>query len=238
MRYTSMKMSSNWPDFNSLETKIAINFKNPSLLKNAFVHRSYLNEKKDFAGISNERLEFLGDSVLSLVVSRFLYETLPQSSEGNLTKLRASLVRTETLGKIAQSLSLGNYLLLSKGEEETGGRQNSSILANTFEALIGAIYIDQGLPKAQSLIEKTILKKWKELAKSAVSDNKSKLQEISQRKFRVSPNYKLLEGWGPDHARQFKLGVYIGEKLMGTGIGKNKQEAAQEAARAALSRLR
>jgi len=185
-----MKTSSKWPDFNSLETKIAINFKNPSLLKNAFVHRSYLNEKKDFKGISNERLEFLGDSVLSLVVSRFLYETLPQSSEGNLTKLRASLVRTETLSKIGQSLSLGNYLLLSKGEEETGGRENTSILANTFEALIGAIYLDQGLQNAQSLIEKTILKKWKELAKSAVSDNKSKLQEVLQRKYHKSPNYK------------------------------------------------
>src|SRR3990167_9360569 len=133
----------------SLEKQISVKFENKNLLKNAFVHRSYLNEKKGFKGSSNERLEFLGDSVLSIVVSRFLFEELPQSTEGNLTKLRASLVRTETLSKVAQSLLLGNYLLLSRGEEETGGRQNTSILANTFEALIGAIYLDRGLNTAQ-----------------------------------------------------------------------------------------
>ncbi len=233
-----MKTSKKWPDFASLENTIGIIFKNQSYLKNAFIHRSYLNEMKDSKSTSNERLEFLGDSVLSLVVSNFLYQTLPQSTEGNLTKLRASLVRTETLSKVAKSLNLGSYLLLSKGEEETGGRENTSILANTLEALIGAIYQDQGIEKTQLLIEKTILAKWKQLTKSAVTDNKSKLQEISQRKLRLSPNYKLLESWGPDHARQFKLGVYLGEKLMGIGTGKNKQEAAQEAARSALSRLR
>jgi|SRR3989344_4825209 len=233
-----MKTSSLWSNFVDLQKKIGFDFNDLSLLKNAFIHRSYLNEKKGFKGSSNERLEFLGDSVLSIVVSRFLFEKLPQSTEGNLTKLRASLVRTETLSKVAQSLLLGNYLLLSRGEEETGGRQNTSILANTFEALIGAIYLDRGLNTAQLFIEKTILKKWKDLTKTAVSDYKSKLQEITQRKFRVSPIYRLLESWGPDHARQFRIGVYIKEDLMGTGIGKNKQEAAQEAAKVALGRLK
>ncbi len=223
--------------FKKLEDQIKINFKNQGLLKNAFVHRSYLNEHKTFRGPSNERLEFLGDSVLSIIVSRFLYLQLPASPEGELTQLRASLVRTETLAKIAEKLSLGEYLFLSKGEEDSGGRQNNSILANTFEALVGAIYLDKGYDAAEKFIDMTILKNWRELSKSAVSDNKSRLQEILQRNWRVSPVYKLLSSWGPDHARQFKIGVYMDDKLLGSGVGKNKQQAAQNAAEDALSRL-
>ncbi len=224
-------------DFDTLQKKIAIKFKNNAFLKNAFVHRSYLNEHKDFKGQSNERLEFLGDAVLSIFVSQFLYLKLPESTEGELTQLRASLVRTETLGKLAQSLDLGTYLYLSKGEEDSQGRQNKSILANTFEALIGAIYLDQGPQIAQKFIKDQILNDWNKLAKSAVFDNKSKLQEVMQRKYHKSPIYKLTNSWGPDHDRQFEISAFLDEKVLGKGVGKNKQTAAQSAAGDALTRL-
>ena len=220
-----------------LQNAIGINFANEKFLKNAFIHRSYLNEHKNFTGQSNERMEFLGDSVLSLVVSKFLFENLPDSTEGDLTQLRAALVRTETLAKLAENLDLGHYLFLSKGEEDTGGRTNTTILANTFEALIGAIFLDQGLEKSEKFLEKNILSNWKELAESAVSDNKSKLQEILQRKKHKSPTYKLINSWGPDHERKFKVGVYLDDKLLGAGVGRNKQTAAQSAARDALLKV-
>lgn len=222
----------------NLESTLKIKFTNDELLKNAFIHRSYLNEHKDFTGKSNERLEFLGDSVLSIVVSKFLYGQLPDSTEGELTQLRASLVRTETLAKIGRSLSLGEYLFLSKGEEDSGGRTNRSILANIFEALIGAIYIDQGLETTEKFIQKTILNDWEKLAKTAVSDNKSKLQEVLQRKHHKSPMYKLVNTWGPDHNKSFAVGVFLEDQELGKGVGKNKQVAAQNAARDALTRLK
>src|SRR3989344_3408345 len=169
--------------FKDLQAKIGIIFANQNLLKNAFTHRSYLNEHKNFKGTSNERLEFLGDSILSVIISRFLYEQFPKSPEGELTTLRAKLVRTETLAKLARKLSLGKYLYLSKGEEESQGRDNDSILANTFEALIGAIYLELGFAEAQKFLERTVLLNWQRLAKTAVIDNKSKLQELLQRKY-------------------------------------------------------
>ena len=224
-------------NLSNVEKQISIIFNNKSLLENAFIHSSYLNEHKKFKELSNERLEFLGDSVLSIVVSLFLYNNLPDSPEGELTQLRASLVRTETLAKIAQQLSLGKYLHLSKGEEDSGGRSNNSTLADTYEALVGAIYLDQKFDITDKFIETTMLKDWKTLTKSAVSDNKSKLQEIMQKKHKVSPTYKLIKSWGPDHARQFQIGVYMAEKLLGTGTGKNKQQAAQNAAQNALSNI-
>jgi len=225
-------------NLNTLQIKIKVDFKDNNLLKNSFIHRSYLNEHKDFKGVSNERLEFLGDSVLSIIISRFLYEKLPKVNEGELTTIRASLVRTETLAKLATGLKLGSYLFLSKGEEESGGRNNDSILANTFEALLGAIYLDQGLIVAQKFIEHIILKDWKSLTKSAVPDFKSKLQEMLQRKFHISPQYKLISKWGPDHSKEFEIGAYKDNKLLGKGIGKNKQQAAQNAAKEALKQLK
>lgn len=221
-----------------LQKKIGIVFTNKNLLATAFIHRSYLNEHKKYKGLSNERLEFLGDAALSIVVSSFLYEKLPNAPEGKLTTSRAALVRTETLAKIAKSLSLGKYLILSKGEEDTGGRNNPSILANTFEALVGAIYLDQGIEKVQEFLKKTVLSNWESLISSAVPDNKSRLQEFVQRKYHVSPIYKLISSWGPDHARQFEIGVFINEKNMGRGTGNNKQSAAQNAAKDALTRLK
>ncbi len=225
------------PDFANLEQKIGITFSDKNLLKNAFIHRSYLNEHKNYRGQSNERLEFLGDSVLSIVVSSHLFKNLPQSPEGKLTQLRAALVRTETLAKLAQKLSLGNYLYLSKGEEDSGGRNNNSILANTFEALTGAIYLDCGMESVRNFLTTYVLVNWKELAQTAVSDNKSKLQEVLQKLYHESPSYKIVNTWGPDHDRRFEMGVYLGENCLGKGEGKNKQEAAQNAAENALSQL-
>ena len=220
-----------------LEEKIKISFNNKNLLTNAFIHRSYINEHPDFKGDTNERLEFLGDSVLSIFVSRHLYQQLPKSAEGKLTQTRASLVRTETLAKLARKISLGDYLYLSKGEEESGGRSNKSILANTFEALVGAIYLDQGDAVAQAFVKENILDSWQELAKTAVSDNKSKLQEKLQKSFHKSPMYKLEKTWGPDHDRRFEIKVLMEGKILGTGVGKNKQSATQNAAKDALTRL-
>ncbi len=224
--------------FLELQKKIGINFNNPDLLKNAFIHRSYLNEHKNFKGLSNERLEFLGDSVLSIVVSKHLYQELPTSPEGELTQFRAALVRTETLANLGKELELGKYLFLSKGEEDTGGRTNTSILANTFESLVGSIYLDQEIEIAEKFINKTILSNWKKLLKNAVYDSKSKLQEVLQRLYHQSPNYSLISTWGPDHAKSFEMGVYLGSKLLGSGKGKNKQEAAQNAASDALKKVK
>ncbi|MBI2599179.1 ribonuclease III [Candidatus Curtissbacteria bacterium] len=221
-----------------LERQLHLEFKDPKILQKAFIHRSYLNEHKDFKGDSNERLEFLGDSVLSLIVSQFLYGRLPKSTEGDLTQTRASLVRTETLATLAKNLSLGKYLYLSKGEEESQGRDSQTILANTFEALVGAIFLDRGLEEAQKFIEKIILANWQTLANEAASDNKSMLQEILQRKYHLSPTYKLLKTWGPDHNRSFEVGVYMKEERLGSGTGKNKQSAAQSAAANAIGRLK
>lgn len=221
----------------TLQKKINIKFSDPELLKNAFIHRSYLNEHRDFAGQSNERLEFLGDSVLSLAVSDFLFTKLLKSPEGELTQIRASLVRTETLASLAEKIFLGEYLFLSKGEEDSAGRGNKTILANTFEALIGAIYLDQGFPVANAFIKKFILDNWKTLTQKAAADNKSKLQEVLQRKHHQSPTYKLLESWGPDHDRNFEVGVYLQDALLGKGVGKNKQTAAQDAAGNALQTI-
>ncbi len=221
-----------------LQKQIDVNFVSRKLLENAFIHRSYLNEHKGFKGSSNERLEFLGDSVLSIIVSQFLYNQLPKSPEGELTQIRASLVRTETLASLAQNLELGKYLSLSKGEEDSGGRKSRTILANTFEALIGAIFLDQGIEAAKAFIQKHILQDWKKLAAGAAADNKSKLQEILQRRFHLSPTYKLIKTWGPDHNRNFEVGVYQKEELLGKGVGKNKQTAAQNAAENAIAGLK
>ena len=224
-------------NFSSLETQIQINFQNKHIIKNAFIHRSYLNEHKDFKDQSNERLEFLGDSVLSIIVSDFLFKNLPNSPEGELTQIRASLVRTETLAAVARKLNLGNFLLLSKGEEDSGGRDNKTILANTFEALVGAIYMDQGIANAEKFIQVNILSSWKKLSTTAVVDFKSKLQETLQRRFHQSPKYKLVSAFGPDHNRNFEMAVLIDEKVLGLGRGKNKQSAAQKAAENALKSL-
>lgn len=224
-------------DFADLLQSLSISFKDPKLLQQAFLHRSYLNEVKiDMP--SNERLEFLGDSILSLIISYYLYALRSTDSEGELTNLRAHIVKTRSLAEAAKKLKLGEYLSLSKGEELSGGRSNPQLLANTYEALLGSIFLDQGLETAQEVINKTLLPLFeKELKMGPPKDAKSSLQEIIQQKLKQSPHYRILQTQGPDHAKQFTIAVYIKGKEMGRGTGTSKQIAEEKAAKRALQEL-
>lgn len=205
-------------------------------LKLAFIHRSYLNESKTVTE-SNERLEFLGDSILSFLTSDFLFRSYPDLPEGELTNFRSAMVKTSTLASISKKLGLGGYLLLSKGEEEGGGRNNISILADTFEAFLGAIYIDQGLPTVKKILQSELFPILKKILEDkAYKDAKSTFQEVVQEETRISPVYKVLQEKGPDHAKEFTVGVYVGNTLWGKGTGKSKQEAETESAKAALEK--
>lgn len=213
-------------------------FKNKKLFEQAFIHRSYLNEVKEKLE-SNERLEFLGDSVLSFIVSRNLYEKFPNFNEGTLTNLRAMLVNTKTLAQCAKELGFGKLLKLSKGEEESKGRENTSLLADSFEAFVGALFIDQGVSQTQDFLEDVLLPKTEEfLANKVLKDSKSLLQETIQAKRQVSPLYKVLREEGPPHKRIFTVGAFIDDKLLGEGVGSSKQEAEKNAATKALIDLR
>lgn len=221
-----------------LSSKLDVNFRNQALLEQAFVHRSYLNESKKIR-FSNERLEFLGDSILSFLVSNFLFTNYPNFPEGELTNIRSAMVKTSTLAEISKNLDLGQYLMLSRGEEEGGGRENSSILADTFEALLGALFIDQGLDCVRRILEKFLFPRAvKILSDNMYKDAKSIFQEIIQEKMRFSPIYKVLEEKGPDHAKKFTIGVYVNHILYGKGNGKSKQEAEMNAAESALEKLK
>ncbi|MBI2337864.1 ribonuclease III [Candidatus Daviesbacteria bacterium] len=224
-------------DFTNLLNLLNLEFKNPRLLEQAFLHRSYLNEVKlDMA--SNERLEFLGDSILSLIISYYLYSQRTSDSEGELTNLRAHIVKTKSLAEAAKKLELGKYLRLSKGEEISGGRNNPQLLANTYEALLGSIFLDQGLETTKGVINKTLLPFFeKELEMGPPKDAKSNLQEVIQQKLKESPHYKILKTQGPDHAKQFTVAVYIGGKEMGKGFGSSKQMAEEQAAKQALQNI-
>ncbi len=219
----------------SFEKEIGVNFKNKDLLKTAFIHRSYLNEHTGEKLPHNERLEFLGDAVLGLVVSKYLFENYPTHPEGDLTNFRSSIVNARMLSKASGALDLGKHLFLSKGEEATGGRNRQFILANTFESLIGALFLDQGLEAAKVFIEKYLIPYLPEIIeKRLYKDFKSQLQEISQEKLSETPTYKVLEENGPDHAKTFKIGVLVGDEVLGEGEGNSKQLAEQEAAKKAL----
>ena len=227
-------------DFLKLEKKVKINFRNIDLLKQALVHRSYLNEHPDFELYHNERMEFLGDAVLELVVTEYLYNKYPREDEGKLTNLRASFVNAHSLAKKAKSLSLDNYLYLSKGEsKDTGSKARENILANTFEALIGALYLDKGYKATKNFIEIFLKKEIpKILATEAYLDPKSKFQEIAQEKYTITPHYKVISESGPDHAKIFKVGAYIGDEFVTSGQGSSKQEAQINAAVASLKKKR
>lgn len=214
-------------------------FKDPKLKEAAFIHRSFLNENPKSRLTSNERLEFLGDAILSFLVSEDLYQKFPHHKEGELTSLRSALVRTESLAAMAKNLDLGKNLKLSRGEEESGGRKNPSILANTAEAFIGALHLDQGLEAVRRFLDQNLLPHLEQIIKTqAYKDAKSMLQEAIQEQKQASPTYKLLRSEGPDHAKIFEVGVFLGEKLLGQGGGQSKQRAEQEAAKAALENLR
>jgi ribonuclease III len=211
--------------------------KSEDLYQTAFTHRSFLNESKE-ALVSNERLEFLGDSVLSLIVSSYLYQTRVGDAEGDLTNLRAFIVKTDSLAKASENLKLGQYLRLSKGEDVSGGRTNTQLLANTYEALLGAIFLDLGIDLAQSFVHQTLLPLFsKEVEQGAPKDAKSSLQEVAQSKFQQSPKYKILSTSGPDHAKKFLVGVLVNSEIVGQGEGSSKQQAEEQAAEQALLRL-
>jgi ribonuclease-3 len=216
-----------------------LQFQNTGYLQRAFVHRSYLNEASEgFELPDNERLEFLGDAVLGFIASELLYKLFPKYSEGELTNLRAALVRRETLSRFALELSLGDYLLLGHGEEESGGRTRPATLCATFEALIGALYMDSGLTAVRLFLEPRLVAEVNRVARQALSkDPKSRLQEWIQSEMGVTPRYKTIRTEGPEHARFFTVQVTVDKKPFGLGRGRSKQEAAQSAAAMALHRL-
>ena len=212
-------------------------FKNQQLFEHAFIHRSYLNETKEKIE-SNERLEFLGDSILSFVVSDHLYKTYPDFDEGILTNLRSLVVNTKSLAKAAQALDFGNKLRLSRGEEESNGRKNESLLANTFEAFIGALFMDQGTEAVHGFLSQTIIPQIEEyVQKKVFKDPKSLLQEFVQSKKQNSPQYKVLKEEGPAHAKTFTIGVFVEQAQVGEGVGHSKQEAEERAAEQALEKI-
>jgi len=222
-------------NFSSLEKKLNLKFKNKDLLVQAFCHRSYLNENPDFYLEHNERLEFLGDAVLELVVTKYLYQTYPKKPEGELTNWRAALVNAKMLSEIAKDLDFNDFLLLSKGEARELGKARQYILANTFEALIGAIYLDSEYKACEDFIKKYLTVKLPEIIeKGLFRDAKSRFQEEAQERVGITPTYKVLEEWGPDHAKHFIIGVFLDKELIAKGEGSSKQEAELEAAKEAL----
>jgi len=223
--------------FDQLQKTIGIHFNNQELLKQAFYHRSYLNEVKQIKE-SNERLEFLGDAILSFLTSLHLYHQFPQYPEGTLTNIRSSVVKTQSLGTAAKKLGFGELLFLSKGEEEGGGRNNISLLADSFEAFLGALYIDQGIDAAALFLKTQLFPQIISIVKNKTYvDFKSYLQELVQETHKISPNYDVVKTEGPDHDRTFWIEVKIGQKTLGSGIGKSKQEGEQQAAKNALEKM-
>ncbi|MEK7542485.1 MAG: ribonuclease III [Patescibacteria group bacterium] len=223
-------------DFSQLESKLKLPFKDKELLQQAFVHRSYLNENRDFHLPQNERLEFLGDAVLELVVTEHLYTEHPEKPEGELTAWRAALVNTKMLSLIGHDLGFNEYLMLSHGEAKEEGKARDYILANTVEAFIGALYLDKGLKNAAKFITKHILSKLAEVLRAELFlDAKSRFQEIAQEKMGITPTYTVLKEWGPDHAKNFRIGIYLDKELVAEGEGSSKQEAEEAAAKNALA---
>ncbi len=221
--------------FSDFEKKIKVIFKDKNLLKQSFIHRSYINENPGTNLSHNERLEFLGDAVLELIVTDFLYKKYPQYTEGELTSLRSALVNAIIISEVAGEIEMNDYLLLSKGEAKDKGKARQYILANTYEALIGAMYLDQGYEVADKFVAKTLLSKTEEIVnKKLWRDAKSLVQEKAQEFVSVTPAYKVLSESGPDHNKHFTVGIYFGADLIAEGKGKSKQEAEQSAATSAL----
>ena len=222
-------------DIPLLEQKLGVIFKNKNLLKEALTHRSYLNENPSWPLPHNERLEFLGDAVLELAVTEILFSRYPTSPEGELTSIRSALVNYQMLADIAKNMELGDYVFLSKGEAKDAGKAREVILANAFEAVLGAVYLDAGYESAKNFIEKAVMGRLDEvIEKKLYQDPKSLLQEIVQEKLRATPTYSVLSEKGPDHAKIFKVGVFFNGDLIAEGEGASKQEAEVEAAKNAL----
>jgi ribonuclease-3 len=222
-----------------LQGKLGTVFQDATLLQQALVHSSFLNENKDFTVPDNERLEFLGDAVLGLVIAEVLHQHFPQCTEGELTRLRSELVRQETLTKVARSLHLGDYLYLGKGEDLSGGRKRPRILSSALEAVIGALYLDQGLESTKEVIIRLLSHEMEKAVEAAHErDYKSLLQEAVQGMGMPAPAYRTVEATGPEHAKQFTVEVLIGgEGVLGMGTGKSKRQGEKAAARDALEKL-
>ena len=225
-------------DLNSLQKTLGIKFKDISLLEKSLVHRSYLNENPGIESDSNERLEYLGDAILGFIVAEKLYRDFPDYDEGRMTRLRSILVRREALARISRSINLGEYLFLGKGEDTSGGRNKSANLACALEAVIAAVYLDQGMVKTRKMIVKLLEDEWqKAIQKPAAIDYKSRLQELIQSREQRIPSYQVTGTSGPDHIKTFSVEVRLGDQVLGSGSGKSKKEAETEAAREALEKL-
>ena len=221
-------------DLSKLESRIGVKFNHQDLLLQAMAHRSYLNENQGFHLDHNERLEFLGDAVLELIVTEYLFNNFA-NPEGELTSWRAALVNAKKLAEVAEEIDLNNFVLLSRGEARDTGRARQCILANTLEALIGAVYLDQGFGVAKNFVEKNILTHLKQILEAgSYRDAKSVFQEEAQERAGVTPSYEVLNEWGPDHAKHFRVGVFLEEELVAEGEGVSKQEAQQKAAEEGL----
>ena len=223
--------------FSELEKKLHFSFKDKHLLIQAFCHRSYLNENPSFQLDHNERLEFLGDAVLELIITEDLYKNYPKKPEGEMTNWRAALVNSRILSRIAQELGLNDFLLLSRGEAKETGKARQCILANTFEALIGSLFMDQGYKVCQKFITKHLIKELPHIIETGLyKDAKSRFQEEAQEKTSITPTYQVLKEWGPDHAKSFVIGVFLNQELVAKGEGSSKQEAEEAAAKNALDK--
>ncbi|MEI8129884.1 MAG: ribonuclease III [bacterium] len=226
------KLTREWETF---EKTIGVRFKNRDLLTQAFIHRSFLNENPRTGLEHNERLEFLGDAVLELAVTDYLYRTYPDSPEGELTSYRAALVNANTMADFANEINMNEYLFLSRGEAKDTGKARLYILANAIEALIGALYLDQGYDVAEQFIDRFLYKRAADVVKKKLwRDSKSLVQEKAQEHVNVTPSYKVVRETGPDHDKHFTIGIFFGAEKIAEGRGHSKQEAEQDAARAAL----
>ena len=222
-------------DFAVLEKKLGIKFKNKDLLQQAFTHRSYLNENSDLKLNHNERLEFLGDAVVELIVTEYLYKEYPEKAEGDLTNWRAALVNAKMLTSVAEDLGFNDFLLLSRGEAKELGKARAYILANAFEAFLGAFYLDSGYGPCDEFIKKNLLKNLASIIKDgSYKDAKSKFQEEAQERVSITPNYKVIKESGPDHEKSFVVGVFLDKELVAEGQGLSKREAEEAAAELAL----
>jgi ribonuclease-3 len=225
-------------EISSIEAALNLTFNDKALLRRALTHRSYINENPDYLLEDNERLEFLGDAVLDFITGEYLYHRFPEMAEGRLTNLRSALVRTETLAQFAVELKLGDHLFLGRGEEESGGRERLAILCDAFEALLGALYLDSGIETTREFVCKIIEPALQQILNlDTAKDAKSRLQELAQSHFRITPVYRTVKEQGPDHAKEFTVEALIGDKIYGQGQGFSKQTAAQAAAEQALDVL-
>ena len=225
-------------DLGALRETLKILFHDLSLLEQAMVHSSYINENPGYGPFSNERLEFLGDAILDFIIAEKLYQDFPDFTEGEMTKLRSVLVRRDTLARVARTVRLGDYLYLGKGEEASGGRHKSANLAGALEAMIAAVFLDQGLTITREIVLKSFAGELQRVIRQGTEvDYKSQLQELTQSRYQLAPNYRLIEATGPDHDKRFTVEVVLGDIVLGKGSGKSKKIAETEAARSALEQL-